>query len=97
MYGGLGDAEPLGRLAHRRLVLYHVKRDLTGTLLDVLLQKTTLPALDFRWPIYMRRGAGICGAPALRRQKKTPGVPPVGTPEPVDKPSWPKNPEGKIV
>ena len=52
MYGGFADAELPGSAAHRGPVLYDVKRQLTGALLDVPLQTATLPACF--WGIYMR-------------------------------------------
>jgi hypothetical protein len=44
MYGGFADAEFLGSAAHRGPVLYNVKRQLAGALLDIPLQTATLPA-----------------------------------------------------
>ena len=45
MHRGLADAEPLGRAAHRRLVLYDVERQLAGALLDVPFHTATLPRI----------------------------------------------------
>ena len=58
MYGGFADAEPLGRAAQRRLVLYDVERQLAGALLDVPFHTATLPASLSRG-IYMRPGGEI--------------------------------------
>ncbi|SCJ26531.1 Uncharacterised protein [uncultured Flavonifractor sp.] len=44
MYRRFADAELPGGAAHRGSVLYNVKRQLTGALLDVPLQTATLPA-----------------------------------------------------
>ena len=46
------DAEPLGRAAHRRFVLYDVKRRLAGALLDVPFQTATLPAMILTGHVY---------------------------------------------
>ena len=44
VYRRFADAELPGGAAHRGSVLYNVKRQLTGALLDVPLQTATLPA-----------------------------------------------------
>ena len=59
MYRGFADAELPGRAAHRRLVLYDVKRQLAGAFLDVPFQTATLPAKLSHWPKYMRGMVGI--------------------------------------
>ena len=43
MHRGLADAEPLGRAPHRGLVLYDVKRQPAGPLLNVPFHTATLP------------------------------------------------------
>ena len=46
------STEPLGRAAHRRFVLYDVKRQLAGALLDVPFQTATLPAMILTGHVY---------------------------------------------
>ena len=45
MYGGLADAELVGRRAHRRLVLDYVKGQLAGPLLDVPFHADNTPRI----------------------------------------------------
>ena len=45
MDGGFAHAKPLCRRAHRRLVLYDVKRQPAGALLNIPFQTATLPAI----------------------------------------------------
>lgn len=54
MDGGLGDAELLGSAPDGGLVLYDVKRQLAGALLDVPFHTCTTPMHSYCMKRYMR-------------------------------------------
>ena len=66
MDGGLAHTKPLCRRAHRRLVLYDVKRQPAGALLYIPFQTATLPEIVwacFPLPdLYAQRARDMWGA-----------------------------------
>ena len=68
MYGGFADAELAGGGAHRGSILYDVKRQPAGALLDVPFQTATLPAMILTGDVYAAAAADMWfPSPARRR------------------------------